>query len=142
MIEIKRTGGLIAGARMRHAKRFRLGPILECRLALPHRVRGIERVVLVLRALEQVELDEARGRLQLRVAIEPDVLESSFLSALHAKAVHGDEHGTFSFLVRPEQLVTGGYRCKLKFTGTVKLFGWPSGGAGNGEARRTIARIS
>ena len=78
MIEIKRTSGLIAGARMRHAKRFRLGPILECRFALPHRVRGIERVVLALRTLEQMELDEARDRLQLRVAIELDVLKSGF----------------------------------------------------------------
>src|SRR6266545_619895 len=75
MIEIKRAGGLVAGARMRHAKRFRLGPILERRLALPNSVRGIERVVLALRALEQMELDEAWDLLQLRVAIEPDMLE-------------------------------------------------------------------
>src|SRR5258706_16352034 len=78
MLEIKRAGCLIAGARMRHAKRFRLGPILERRFALPNGVRGIERVVLALRALEQVELDEARDLLELRVAIEPDVLESGF----------------------------------------------------------------
>jgi len=45
-----------------------------------------------------------------------------------------------SFLVTSN--LEPGYLAAVKFSGTVKLFGWPSGGAGNGEARRTIARIS
>src|SRR5262249_20227356 len=72
VLEVKWAGGLVAGARVCGAKRFRPGPVLECRLALPDRVRGIERVVLSLRALEQMEFDETGNLVQMRVAAEPD----------------------------------------------------------------------
>src|SRR5262245_51540392 len=94
MFQIKRACRVVAGARMRDPKRLRFGPGLKGGLALPDRMRGVERVVLGLRALEQMELDEAWNLVELRVAIEPDALESLFRSALHAKAIHGDEHGT------------------------------------------------
>src|SRR5215472_8448545 len=66
------------------------------RLALPNGVRGIEREVLVLGSLEQVEFDEARRLGQLRIAPEPYFLEGLFGTFLHAEAVHGDEHGLVS----------------------------------------------
>src|SRR5262245_1467981 len=94
MLQIERAGRLVARTRMRHPKRLRLGPSLEGGLALPDRMRGVERVVLSLRALEQMELDKARNLMELRVAIEPDALEGILRSALYTKAIHGDEHGT------------------------------------------------
>src|SRR6266545_4141036 len=98
MLEIEWAGRVVAGAGMRDAEGFRPGPGLERRLALPDRVRGIERVVLGLRSLEQVELDEARDLVQLRVAAEPDALERLFRSALHPEPIHRDEHGGSPFL--------------------------------------------
>src|SRR5262245_59532640 len=82
MLEIERAGGFVAGARMRNPERLRLGPGLESGLALPHRVRGVERVVLGLGTLEQMELDKARHLVELGVAIEPDALERVLRSAL------------------------------------------------------------
>src|SRR5262249_977974 len=93
VLEVKRAGGVIAGARVCGAKRFRPGPGLECRLALPDRVRGIERVVLSLGTLEQMEFDEARNLVQVGVAIEPDLLKGFLRPALHTEAIHRDEHG-------------------------------------------------
>ena len=59
-------------------------------------MRGIEREVLVLGSLEQVEFDEAGHLGQLRIAAEPYFLEGLFGTFLHAEAVHGDEHGLVS----------------------------------------------
>src|SRR5262245_53021105 len=81
---------VLSGILVRHPERLGPGPGLERRLALPDRMRRIERVLLGLRPLEQMELNEARHLLQLRVAVEPDGLESFFRSALHAKPIHGD----------------------------------------------------
>src|SRR6266508_2689360 len=53
---------------------------------------GIEREILVLGSLEQVEFDEARNLGQVRVAAQPNLLERLLGSLLHAEAVHGDEH--------------------------------------------------
>ena len=53
-------------------------------------------MVLGFRALEQVELDEARHLVQLRVAVEPDLLEGLLRAARNAKPIHGDEHGNSS----------------------------------------------
>src|SRR5262249_35706802 len=47
VIEIKRL--VLAGPRVRRTERLGFGPGLERRLALPYRVRGIERVVLPFR---------------------------------------------------------------------------------------------
>src|SRR5262249_50548575 len=60
------------------------------------RCGGIEREVLVLGSLEQVEFDEAGHIGQLRIATEPYFLEGLFGTFLHAEAVHGDEHGLVS----------------------------------------------
>src|SRR5262249_55844531 len=92
MLEVKWAGGVIAGARVCGTKRLRSGPGLERRLALPDRVRGIERVVLGLGALEQMEFDETGNLVQMRVAAEPDPLKGLLRPALHTKAIHRDEH--------------------------------------------------
>src|SRR5262249_52092407 len=92
VLEVKRAGGVIAGARVCGTKRLRPGPGRERRLALPDRVRGIERVVLGLGALEQMEFDEARNLVQVGVAIEPDPLKGFLRPALHTEAIHRDEH--------------------------------------------------
>src|SRR5262245_58533877 len=51
---------VLAGILVCLAEGLRLGPALEGFARAPHGVRGIERVVLALRSLQQVELDEAR----------------------------------------------------------------------------------
>src|SRR4051812_6749048 len=94
MIEVERL--VLAGILVDSAERLRLGPGFERRLARPDRVRGIQREVVVLGALEQVEFNEARDLGQLRIAVEPHVLEGLLRSFLHAKAIHGDEHHCFS----------------------------------------------
>src|SRR5262249_36593146 len=90
MIEIERL--VVAGATVGGAKLLRPGPGLERRAALPHRVRGIERVIVVLRSFQQVELDKARHLLQMRVTAHPPVLAILLTSLPHAEAIHGDEH--------------------------------------------------
>src|SRR5262245_59229368 len=90
MVEVERL--VLAGIPVRSAERLRLGPGFERHPVLPDRVRGIEREVVVLGTLEQVELDEARDLVQVRIAAEPHLLEILFGSPLHAEAVHGDEH--------------------------------------------------
>src|SRR5215475_4575364 len=91
MIEIERL--VAPGTGMSGAERLGPRPRLERGTALPHRVRGVERVVLMLRPLEQVELDEAWDLLKVRVAARPYMLEVVLRALLHAEAIHGDEHG-------------------------------------------------
>src|SRR5262249_27025920 len=88
MFEIGRAGGLVASARVRDAKSLGLGPGLKHGLALPDRMRRVECMVLALRTLEQVELDKARHLLQLRVAVEPDLLECLLRTFLHTEPIH------------------------------------------------------
>jgi hypothetical protein len=45
MLQIERPGCLVASTRVRGPKFFRLRPRLEGPLALPHAVRGIERII-------------------------------------------------------------------------------------------------
>src|SRR5262245_57448667 len=73
MVDVERlvTAGILVGG----TKCPRLGPRLEGTLVLPDRMRRIEREVLVLVSLQQVEFDEARYLVQLRVAAEPHLLE-------------------------------------------------------------------
>src|SRR3954451_22681778 len=73
MAKIERL--VVTGPLMRGTKGLRLGPRLERRMVRPHRVRGIQRVVLQLRAAQQMEFDEARHLVQMRVARKPDLLE-------------------------------------------------------------------
>jgi hypothetical protein len=93
MAEIERRRiAVIAGTRVRPAELLGPGPRFEVRLARPHGVRGIERVVLGLRTFEQMEFDEARHLVEIAFAALPHALEG-FLRALdHLEAVHGDEH--------------------------------------------------
>src|SRR6201986_930676 len=92
MLEIKRTGCLIAGARGGGAKLLRSGPGLEGRFILPDGMRGVERVVFGLRPLEQMKLDEAGNAVEIRFARQPDFFERLLGALLDPKAVHGDEH--------------------------------------------------
>jgi hypothetical protein len=93
MSEIERRGAAgIAGARMRLAELLRRGPGFERRFALPDGVRGIQRVVLGLWSLEQMEFDEACHLVEIAVAALPHAFESFFRTFDHLEAVHGDEH--------------------------------------------------
>src|SRR5215813_1683442 len=96
MVDVERL--VLAGILVGGTKRLRLGPRFESPLVLPDRMRRVEREVLVLGSLEQVELDEARHLVQLRVAAEPHFLERLFGPLLHPEAVHGNEHLCFSSL--------------------------------------------
>lgn len=69
------------------------GPCLEIRFALPHRVRGIERVVIVLQTAQEVKGPEPGHLLERRFPLVPDRLEGLFLVRNDAKAVHGKIHG-------------------------------------------------
>src|SRR5579871_1781099 len=92
MLEIERAGGLVAGARVSSAKFGRLGPGFETGAVLPDRVRGVERMVVGFRSLEQMKLDEARHPLEMGLATGPDLFEARFGTLLHLETVHGDEH--------------------------------------------------
>jgi hypothetical protein len=92
VIEIKRAGGVVAGARVRGAELLGLGPGLEVVFRGPHGVRGVERVILERRPLEQVELLEALHAVEIRVAAGPHLLKCLFRALLHTKPIHGDEH--------------------------------------------------
>src|SRR5271163_387833 len=56
MLQIEWPCRIIPGARMRGAELLRFGPPLEGGFALPHRMRGIKRVVFALGSFEQMEL--------------------------------------------------------------------------------------
>src|SRR5262245_16271984 len=96
MVDVERL--VLAGILVGGTKCLRLGPRFEGTLVLPDRMRCIEREVLVLGSLQQMEFDEARYLVQLRVAAEPHLLELLFRSLLHPEAVHGNEHLCFSSL--------------------------------------------
>src|SRR5215471_17356773 len=96
VVDVERL--ILAGILVDGTKCLRLGPRFEGALVLPNRMRRIEREVLVLGSLQQVEFDEARHFVELRVAAEPHVLERLFRSLLHPEAVHGNEHLCFSSL--------------------------------------------
>src|SRR5262249_60533249 len=91
MVDVERL--VLARILVGGAEFLRPCPGFERRLALPNGVRGIEREVLVLGSLEQVEFDEAGHLGQLRIWAHPHFLEGLFGTFLHAEAVHGDEHG-------------------------------------------------
>src|SRR5215470_12218104 len=76
MVDVERL--VLAGILVGGAKCLRLGPRFEGTPVPPDRMRGIEREVLVLGSLQQVEFDEARHLVELRVAAEPHLLECLF----------------------------------------------------------------
>jgi len=49
-------------------------------------------MVVVLRALEQVEFDETRNPADMDVALEPARLEGCLLALADLEAIHRDEH--------------------------------------------------
>src|SRR3984893_2239073 len=96
MVDVERL--ILAGILVDGTKCLRLGPRFEGTLVLPDRMRRIEGEVLVLGSLQQMEFDETRHFVELRVAAEPHFLERLFRSLLHPEAVHGNEHLCFSSL--------------------------------------------
>src|SRR5215471_14703751 len=73
MVDVKRL--VLSSIPVGGTKSLGLGPSFEGTLVLPNRMRRIQREVLVLGSLQQVEFDEARHLVQLRVAAEPHLLE-------------------------------------------------------------------
>src|SRR4029077_1451207 len=73
MAEIERF--VVAGLVMRRAECFRPRPSLEGSVARPHGMRSVERMVLSLGPFQQVEFDEARHRVEMGVARQPDLFE-------------------------------------------------------------------
>src|ERR1700730_8744587 len=94
---------------MRLAELLGPGPGLECRLALPDGVRGIQRVVLGLGTFQQMEFDEARHLVEIAVAALPHALERFFTTFDHLEAVHGDEHRLSPCVNRNESRERSGY---------------------------------
>jgi hypothetical protein len=71
MLQIEWPSCLVTGTRMRGPEFFRFGPRLEGPLALPHGMRGIERMVFRLWAPEQMKLQETRNTIEIRIASQP-----------------------------------------------------------------------
>src|SRR5580700_10521805 len=92
MLQIERSGRVVASPRMCGSKLVGSGPRLKSGLALPHRMRGVERMVFGFGPLEQVELDETGNPVEVGLAAEPDLFEGLFAALLHPKSVHRDEH--------------------------------------------------
>src|SRR5690349_12003931 len=66
---------LITRPRVRFTKCLRLGPSLKVGVAAPHRVRGIEHVVLAFWSAQQMEGDETWEFVQIGIPTEPNVFE-------------------------------------------------------------------
>src|SRR5882757_3242404 len=92
MVEIELGARLVAGAGMRNFELFRPGPAFEMRLALPHRVRGIERVILGFRTLQQIERHKAGQAVEIGFTARPDFLESVFGTLRDLESVHRYKH--------------------------------------------------
>ena len=71
MLQIERSSCLVTGTRMRGPEFFRFGPRLKGPLALPHCMRGIERMVFRLWAPKQMKLQETRNTIEIRIAPQP-----------------------------------------------------------------------
>src|SRR5215469_18331397 len=71
MLQIERSSCLVTGTRVRGPEFFRFGPRFEGPLALPYRMRGIERMVFRLWAPEQMKLQETRNTIEIRLASQP-----------------------------------------------------------------------
>src|SRR5262249_52620308 len=82
------------GPGMRRAECLGLRPGLESGVARPYGVRGVERVVFGFGPLQQLELDESRHLVEMRVARLPDPLEGGLRTFENAKAIQGDIHST------------------------------------------------
>src|SRR5579871_2397089 len=91
MLQIQRSGRIVAGARMSGPEFLRFGPCLEGALALPEGVRGVERVIFRLRSLEQAEFDESGHAVEIGLAVQPNLLKGVLGTPLHPKAVHCNE---------------------------------------------------
>jgi hypothetical protein len=91
MPEIKRS---IRAARvlMGRAKRVRARPRFERGAIRPDRVTRVEDVIVALGALEQMKFDEAGHVFQVRVAVDPDILEIGLRAGRDLEAIHGDVH--------------------------------------------------
>src|SRR5690242_5914018 len=92
MLEIELAGRFIAGAGMRGAEFLGLRPALEMRLALPGRVRRIERVIVRFRSLQQIEGHETRQPIEIGFTACPDGLEGFFGAFCDLETVHRDKH--------------------------------------------------
>jgi hypothetical protein len=82
-------GLVVAGAAMRGAESFGVGPRFESQATVPDSVRCIECVAFRLGPLEEMELDEAGRLVETTVARWPDMLESGFRPFSDAEPVHG-----------------------------------------------------
>src|SRR3989337_1842601 len=99
MAEIKRL--VSACPAMSLAKRFRPRPIEKRGFRAPARVRGVEHVVVALRAFQQMKGDEPGHALKVAVARQPDPLEIVLGSLPHLEAIHCDEHACVPSVTRP-----------------------------------------
>src|ERR1700760_1884487 len=90
MTEVKRLA--VAGGAVRGAKLLRPRPVFERILARPHRMRGIERMIVALRPTQQVKLDEARQLIEIGVPAEPATFELRLVTFDDFEAIHCNVH--------------------------------------------------
>src|ERR1700735_986062 len=71
---------VVPGGAVRGAKLLRARPVLERVLGLPHRMRGIERVVAALGPAQQMKFDETGQLVEIGVTTQPTALELAFVA--------------------------------------------------------------
>src|SRR6516164_4088166 len=77
---------------MRLAEGVGAGPCGEILLRSPKRMRGIEHMIIVLRAFQQVEDDKTGHGFKMRLAREPYLLEVVLRPFPHFETIHSDKH--------------------------------------------------
>src|ERR1700722_8108513 len=100
MTEVKRLA--VTGRAMRGAKLLRPRPVLERVLVRPHRMRGIERIVVAIGPTQKIEFDEARQLIEIRVPTKPTALELLLVALDDLEAIHCDVHLTAPLRLREQ----------------------------------------
>src|ERR1700722_963127 len=92
MTEVKRLA--VPGRAVRSAKLLGPPPVLERFLVRPHRMGGIERVIVAIGPAQQVKLDKAGQLIEIGVPAEPPALELLLMAFNDFEAIHCDVHSS------------------------------------------------
>src|SRR5262249_21267745 len=92
MAEIERL--VSACAFMRLAEGVGACPCGEILLRSPKRMRGLEHMIIALRAFQQVEDNKTGHGFKMRLAREPYLLEVVLRPFPHFETIHGDKHAS------------------------------------------------
>jgi len=97
MAEIGAFGG--AGLGVGLAEGLRFGPGVKDGGRVPDRVGGVERVVVVGGAAQEVKFAEAGHLVEIGFALAPELFKDGFAAEGDLETVHGDIHGISLFRI-------------------------------------------